>query len=260
MKQYINKSFTFVSNLPFFLVCHFKKMGKKTRQKLITIILLTLLKNCFIFNFIYFINHVAFYWGFQSNTFWWRLPKLLHPPVLSLQLDELWEILLSSPGILVSTLYWKVVLKCCFSPQKGLPDTQAKFHILFLFFSASMFSVSLASLFIYHCWLVCKNRSTLGGFRTRRLSVYMCVAWLKLYLFPLPLVSSSLFTAQCRLCAKDDGCLTAFLPTSVTTTTTDLNRDLMSSVLWFFSLCLHSGTLCLCMLRRVDYPEEYVTV
>lgn len=40
-----------------------------------------------------------------------------------------------------------------------------RFHILFLFFVAVMFGVSLLSLFGYHCYLVCENRTTLESFR-----------------------------------------------------------------------------------------------
>ncbi|KAF3825946.1 hypothetical protein GH733_006773, partial [Mirounga leonina] len=46
-----------------------------------------------------------------------------------------------------------------------LSDTRAKFHVLFLFFVSTMFFVSVLSLFSYHCWLVGKNRTTIGKLR-----------------------------------------------------------------------------------------------
>lgn len=43
---------------------------------------------------------------------------------------------------------------------------QSKFHILFLFFVSSMFSLSLCSLLCYHIHLVINNRTTLEAFRS----------------------------------------------------------------------------------------------
>ncbi|XP_046899362.1 palmitoyltransferase ZDHHC20-B-like isoform X1 [Hypomesus transpacificus] len=50
-------------------------------------------------------------------------------------------------------------------PENQLPDTHAKFHVLFLFFVAAMFFISILSLFCYHLWLVGKNRTTIEAFR-----------------------------------------------------------------------------------------------
>ncbi|XP_016394646.1 probable palmitoyltransferase ZDHHC20 isoform X1 [Sinocyclocheilus rhinocerous] len=50
-------------------------------------------------------------------------------------------------------------------PENHLPDTHAKFHVLFLFFVAAMFFISILSLFSYHLWLVGKNRTTIEAFR-----------------------------------------------------------------------------------------------
>lgn len=55
-----------------------------------------------------------------------------------------------------------VLISFSLFPQNELPDTHAKFHVLFLFFVAAMFFISILSLFSYHCWLVGKNRSTIG--------------------------------------------------------------------------------------------------
>jgi len=47
---------------------------------------------------------------------------------------------------------------------QDLPDGP-RFHVLFLFFVAVMFAISLSILFSYHCFLVLVNRTTLEAFR-----------------------------------------------------------------------------------------------
>lgn len=48
----------------------------------------------------------------------------------------------------------------------GVSSSAPKFHLLFLFFAALMFSISVASLLFYHLFLISKNRTTLESFRT----------------------------------------------------------------------------------------------
>ncbi|XP_060596193.1 palmitoyltransferase ZDHHC15B-like isoform X2 [Ruditapes philippinarum] len=49
---------------------------------------------------------------------------------------------------------------------KGINHNMGRFHVLFLFFVAVMFGISLISLFGYHVYLTVKNRSTLESFRS----------------------------------------------------------------------------------------------
>lgn len=64
--------------------------------------------------------------------------------------------------VALSTLKYFVL----FWSTSNLLDTQSsKFHILFLFFVSAMFSVSLISLFGYHCYLISRNQTTLEAFR-----------------------------------------------------------------------------------------------
>ncbi|EEB13695.1 Palmitoyltransferase ZDHHC15, putative [Pediculus humanus corporis] len=56
-------------------------------------------------------------------------------------------------------------LQYCIQFWKGELSGMGKFNIVFLFFAAIMFSVSLLSLFSYHCYLILHNRTTLEAFR-----------------------------------------------------------------------------------------------
>jgi hypothetical protein len=61
---------------------------------------------------------------------------------------------------------------------------QSKFHILFLFFVSSMFSISLCSLLCYHIHLVLHNRTTLEAFRAPVFR-YSTTVFIKLAHLPL---------------------------------------------------------------------------
>ncbi|XP_022815376.1 palmitoyltransferase ZDHHC15-like isoform X1 [Spodoptera litura] len=57
--------------------------------------------------------------------------------------------------------FWKLV----FQGDFGAAASAGRYHIVFAFFVALMFAISLGSLFGYHCYLVINNRTTLEAFR-----------------------------------------------------------------------------------------------
>ena len=42
----------------------------------------------------------------------------------------------------------------------------SRFHVIFLFFVGAMFALSVTALFVYHLYLVSRNRTTLEAIRT----------------------------------------------------------------------------------------------
>lgn len=61
-------------------------------------------------------------------------------------------------------LFWQAVSNL----QRDVDNVTSpggKFHLLFLFFAAIMFAISVSSLFFYHLYLTGKNRTTLESFR-----------------------------------------------------------------------------------------------
>ncbi|XP_030648140.1 LOW QUALITY PROTEIN: palmitoyltransferase ZDHHC20-A [Chanos chanos] len=58
---------------------------------------------------------------------------------------------------------WKAAEHCKVNTSTRTPNS----NVLFLFFVASMFFISILSLFSYHLWLVAKNRTTIEAFPGR---------------------------------------------------------------------------------------------
>ncbi|XP_065351969.1 palmitoyltransferase ZDHHC20-B isoform X3 [Cloeon dipterum] len=78
--------------------------------------------------------------------------------VLFLGYGLIYCIFISLTSLQYFVAFWKFT-------SQGHLEGMGKFHILFLFFVAVMFAISLGSLFSYHCYLITKNRSTLESFR-----------------------------------------------------------------------------------------------
>ncbi|CAF3318806.1 unnamed protein product [Rotaria socialis] len=62
-------------------------------------------------------------------------------------------------------LFWQSVTNMD-QTQSHSMSSSGKFHLLFLFFVAIVFAISISSLFFYHLFLIGKNRTTVESYRT----------------------------------------------------------------------------------------------
>ena len=103
--------------------------------------------------------------GIQQLQVFCTLPPL-RTPLLPLCCPNQFEVLSSGENrdniIKIPSLYHSMLQ---FWRDVGTGQGHGQFHILFLFFVSSMFSISLCSLLGYHIHLVLNNRTTLEAFR-----------------------------------------------------------------------------------------------
>ena len=109
-------------------------------------------------------SSIAFMSPLQAWNIFFRY---LFPHICTMCISQYscYRILINTPELSQPLLSRYLIKMLQFWRDVGAGQGHGQFHILFLFFVSSMFSISLCSLLGYHIHLVLNNRTTLEAFR-----------------------------------------------------------------------------------------------